>query len=94
MSLNEFKDKGYLQEVNRQFFHPLGLALFVEIDEDGDVARIGGGLVADDLDGFMLQHVDVEKAAFVQAEWDKRADLRRALFDGAVVQPVVGNEPG
>lgn len=94
MPLNEFRDRGYLQEVNRQFFHPLGLALFVEMDEDGDVARIGGIMVADDPDGYMLKRVDFDKAAFVQAEWDKRADLRRRLFEGAVVQPVVSNESG
>ena len=29
MSLNELKEMGYLQEVNRQFFHPIGLALAV-----------------------------------------------------------------
>ena len=27
---DELRDAGYLQEVNRQFFHPLGLALVVE----------------------------------------------------------------
>ena len=28
----ELRDAGYLQEVNRQFFHPLGLAMFVNVD--------------------------------------------------------------
>jgi hypothetical protein len=32
MAISEFVDEGYLQEVNRRFFHPLGLAL-----EDGSV---------------------------------------------------------
>jgi hypothetical protein len=27
MSGDEFREKGYLQEVNRRFFHPLGIAL-------------------------------------------------------------------
>lgn len=35
MDIIEFKDLGYLQEVNRQFFHPLGLALAVEDNEAG-----------------------------------------------------------
>ena len=36
MDLNEFLDAGYLQEVNRLFFHPLGLALaFLQDDVDG-----------------------------------------------------------
>ena len=29
ISIQEFRDKGYLQETNRQFLHPLGLALEV-----------------------------------------------------------------
>jgi len=29
MDLTEFREKGYLQEVNRRFFHPLGLALCI-----------------------------------------------------------------
>lgn len=41
MALAEFIDRGYLQEVNRQFLHPLGLALALgrpehpEDDPDG-----------------------------------------------------------
>jgi hypothetical protein len=42
MDLNEFREKGFLQEVNRLFFHPLGLALEVIVEEDGTVAKIGG----------------------------------------------------
>lgn len=35
MSIKEFHSEGYLQEVNRRFFHPLGLALEVRTNEDG-----------------------------------------------------------
>jgi len=41
MDLQEFKDGGFLQEVNRQFFHPLGLALEV-YEKDGEVVKLGG----------------------------------------------------
>ena len=34
ITAREFMDRGYLQEVNRQFLHPLGLALAISIDED------------------------------------------------------------
>ena len=34
ISIKEFVEKGYLQEVNRQFFHPLGLALECAYYED------------------------------------------------------------
>ena len=30
--IKEFREKGYLQEVNRLFFHPLGLALSVSVE--------------------------------------------------------------
>jgi len=41
MSIKEFREKGYLQELNRQFLHPLGLALEIEIDEAGS-DKLGG----------------------------------------------------
>jgi hypothetical protein len=40
MNIKEFREKGYLQEVNRRFFHPLGLAL--EITKDNDNEFISG----------------------------------------------------
>lgn len=42
MNLNEFRNEGFLQEVNRLFFHPLGLALEVFVGEDGNVTSLGG----------------------------------------------------
>lgn len=35
MSIEEFRSVGFLQEANRLFFHPRGLALEVVIDDDG-----------------------------------------------------------
>lgn len=34
MTSREFRDEGFLQEANRKFFHPLGLALAVFTDSD------------------------------------------------------------
>lgn len=34
MDLQKFKDLGFLQELNRQFLHPLGLALSFNCDYD------------------------------------------------------------
>lgn len=42
MNIKDFRDKGFLQEVNRQFFHPLGLALEVAIDDDSGACSLGG----------------------------------------------------
>ena len=41
IDIKEFRAKGFLQEVNRKFFHPLGLALEVVVDQNGS-ERLGG----------------------------------------------------
>lgn len=41
IDIKEFRKLGFLQEVNRKFFHPLGLALEVIINEDG-TETLGG----------------------------------------------------
>jgi len=41
IDIKEFREMGFLAEVNRTFFHPLGLALEVYINEDG-VEQLGG----------------------------------------------------
>lgn len=42
LDIKEFREHGYLQEVNRQFFHPLGLALEVNVDEKTGEETLGG----------------------------------------------------
>lgn len=39
MDLGEFVDEGFLQEANRKFFHPLGLALGLQFDENDEPTR-------------------------------------------------------
>lgn len=41
IDIKEFREKGYLQELNRNFLHPLGLALEVFEDENGS-EQLGG----------------------------------------------------
>lgn len=41
ITIKEFREKGFLQELNRQFLHPLGMALEVLIEEDG-TESLGG----------------------------------------------------
>lgn len=41
ISIEEFQKQGYLQELNRIFLHPLGLALSVIVEEDGVVSGWG-----------------------------------------------------
>jgi hypothetical protein len=42
MDIKEFRAKGFLQEANRQFFHPLGLALEVIINDETGEESLGG----------------------------------------------------
>lgn len=39
MDIKEFREEGFLQEVNRQFFHPLGLALSIAVDWPKGITR-------------------------------------------------------
>lgn len=42
MDIKEFRKLGFLQELNRKFLHPLGLAMEVIIDEEDGSERLGG----------------------------------------------------
>jgi hypothetical protein len=42
IDIKEFVEKGYLQEVNRRFFHPLVMALEVNCDVRADFYCLGG----------------------------------------------------
>jgi len=67
MDIAEFREKGFLQEANRLFFHPLGLALEIVIEDDG-TERLGGIWdYRDDPEGVFFDQsaIDSEKAYFV-----------------------------
>jgi len=88
MDLEKFIDEGYVHEVNRQFFHPLGLALVVSIDEKGVHSLSGIWDAQDDPEGiyFDEETLSQEKVARVQAvEEDRFDDRMKAL--GYWVQP-------
>lgn len=53
MGIAEFREQGFLQEANRQFFHPLGLALEVNIDDDGKETLSGMWDYRDDPEGML-----------------------------------------
>jgi len=96
--LNEFKDKGYLQEANRRFFHPLGLALSVRLDEKDDkVKEIFVMEVLDDPEGFCFGYknrttkqnlVSMNKKKFIDEEMFKRKDARIKMF-GSMIEEIV-----
>lgn len=91
ISIEEFREAGYLQELNRNFLHPLGLALEVEITPDGE--RLGGVWdYREDEDGmwYLDSVIDPAKAARVQAERLAKSAVRIEKV-GAVIQPVPGD---
>lgn len=94
IDIKEFCDEGYLAEVNRRFFHPLGLALEVtEDDEDETKQHISGVWdLRDDPEGVYFDPTYPEKADRIDQLWEERAPARVAAL-GYMVQPVGPSEP-
>lgn len=97
MSPAEFRDLGYLQEVNRRFLHPLGLALeVVGDDETGEITGFGQVWdYRDDPEGmtFAPGVIDGKKAQRIERERSKLAVTRHDLL-GFEIQPATGEVPG
>ena len=93
MDITEFMQLGFLQEANRQFFHPLGLALEVIIEEDGS-CRLGGIWdYREDPEGIVFADpLEADKSAMVSEERKRHEKTRIALFGGWVIQPVEDHE--
>lgn len=92
MSVAEFREEGYLQELNRRFLHPLGLALEVCVGKDGEetFGRIWDS--RDDPEGIVYGEdtIELKKVEHIRhLEWGRAASRLDAL--GFWVQPV--NEP-
>ncbi len=79
-----FRDEGYLQEANRQFFHPLGLAL--ELDQKTGTLKVWD--YRDDPEGITFDKIDLQpKAEHVSdLEGLRYAARKKAL--GYWIQPV------
>jgi hypothetical protein len=91
MDIAEFREKGYLQEINRLLLHPLGLALQATIDADGNETLTGVVDCRDDDEGIIFATVGephASKAAFIAEERERRREKRSKLFSGEIVQPV------
>jgi hypothetical protein len=87
IDIAEFRALGYLQELNRRFLHPLGLAMEVVVEDDG-TERLGGVWdYRDDPEGIRFGGSDLtERAGYVTQEMIRRAPARRTAL-GYVVQP-------
>lgn len=93
MSVKEFREQGYLQELNRRFLHPLGLALEVALHEDG-IERFGEVWDnREDPEGMIYGPgmIDAEKANRIDEE-AKRKIVNRSFTLGFVIQPPPAND--
>lgn len=91
IDLKEFREQGYLQEVNRQFLHPLGLALEIRVDDEGNETLGGIWDYRDDADGMAFVDLTSEdhKSRYqnVQNQLADKALARKEKY-GWEIQPV------
>lgn len=89
LDIRDFRDIGFLQEVNRTFFHPLGLALEFVTWPDGD-NRFCIYDYRDQPEGmsFAPDALDPEKTDRVRAEFLRHFHVRLGIFGGTHIQPV------
>lgn len=96
IDIKEFREKGYLQEINRRFLHPLGLALEIVIEENGE-EHLGGiwdyreedeGIYYD-LKNSSKERIDSfkRKFDFIEKQYKKRKNLREKKL-GFFIEPI------
>lgn len=96
MKIKEFIEKGYLQELNRRFLHPLGLAL--EIVENNSEFKLNGIIdCRKDKEGisFNLKNSNSERKLkfiknfkFIEKEFNKRRKARNKMFNGNIEEQI------
>jgi hypothetical protein len=90
--LKEFRELGFIQEINRRVLHPCGLALEVILDTETGEEKFGGVWdYRDDPEGMAFGEVSADKARSVDDLWFSKIDTRMENF-GWVVQPVPEDE--
>jgi hypothetical protein len=96
MTPKEFRELGYLEEVNRRFFHPMGLSMCFTEHDDG-TETFTGFLEGTDDEGWVMGYqsypdpdraheIAIERARKWDAEWESRRRVREYRF-GWMVQP-------
>jgi hypothetical protein len=86
--VEEFVKSGLLQEVNRQFFHPRGLALAVTKSDDGTYKLMGVLDSREDPGGYTFANRPAaSKAKYAQELFDSKKDYREKNL-GYIIQPL------
>lgn len=81
LSVKEFRSLGILQEANRRFFHPLGLALEVIIESDGTETVGGVWDYREDPEGnfFVQDMIKQEAIDYVEELRKSKVKARKAI---------------
>ncbi len=96
INIKELREKGYLQEVNRRFFHPLGLALEITIDENKNEIISGILDCRKDKEGLYWginnfsekrKQNFTKNKKFIDDEIKKREDVRKKRFND-IIEPI------
>jgi hypothetical protein len=96
INIKEFREKGYLQELNRRFLHPLGLALSVKFDENDNEILGSVWDYRNDEEGIYYDLLNSnddrinkfkEKAQYIDNEFNKRKDKRIEIFND-IIEPI------
>jgi molecular chaperone GrpE len=94
IDIKEFRESGYLQEVNRRFFHPLGLAIEVTKEDDEFISGICD--YRDDIEGiyYDINNSDEERKSkfkknkdFIDKQLKIRLSNRKSKL-GFGVEPI------
>lgn len=97
MSINEFRDSGFLQEANRLFFHPHGLSLGVTVAHDGQASISGVMDLRDEPEGASFEGFapgSDTRAATVHREAMRQLSRRIRKFGWvSAVQPITDAAP-
>ena len=91
MTVEEFRRLGFLQELNRQFLHPLGLALEVIINDDGSESFGEVWDYRSDAEGIRfaeISEIDVAKGELIERMQRAKAMERESLL-GYNIQPLI-----
>ena len=89
IDVKEFREQGFLQEANRMFFHPLGLALSIQINEDGTEEFGGIWDYREDPEGITFGEgmINKEKSERIETLYLEKCEYRNQYL-GFEIQPI------
>ena len=92
IDIKEFREKGYLLELNRRFLHPLGMALEISNDNAEGIEKISGVWdLRDDPEGIIFgefDQSDIDKFNNIEVELDQKIEARDAIGCDYGIQPM------